>query len=276
MNTITRNSIIAVTMFSVVYIFNFLRPELIVYSVAAFIVLLLASSKFLFGLTLERDSLITNGKFVLLPLIFNISALSYISYLYTDVSRLLLTSLGILSNFYLLVALRRVRNLGERAAIFYRNVLIMMTFLSVFMSSAMLFRLLMATSSFAYIAFVRTAVVLTIFLLIYFSTYFLSWEKGALETKDRAYGLVAAFLVAQVAWVSSIWSINYPVLGVTERATLGGTPIGAIIITLTFYFLWGIISHKLDKNLNRKVLTEYILFTAVFFFILLATAKWAA
>ncbi len=274
MNPITRNSIIAVSMFSVVYIFNFIRPDAVLYSMVAFVVLLLLSAKYLFNTQLTRESIVSNSKFILLPFIFNVASLSYISYLYSSGSRLIMTLVSIVANFYLLVALRKIRNLGERAAIFYRNVIILLTFFSVFLASSMLFRLIGATSGTGYGSFARAALVLLEFGLTYFATYFLTWEKGRLEQKDRRYALITAFLVSQVAWISSMWQVNYPVIGVTEQSTLGGSPIGAIIVTLSYYFLWGMISHKLDGNLNRKVLTEYLLFTVVFFVILFVTAKW--
>ncbi len=274
MKQITKNSIIAVSVISVVYIFNFIRPELIVFSVTSALVMVAVCAKYFFNMQLNRDSLFTNFKFLMMPLLFNVSALSYISFVYIGIGRLVLTLLAIIANFYLFISLRKVRNLADRAALLYRNVLIVISFFTVFLSTSMLFRLLMSVSERGTINYVRAAIVLAVFGLIYFVTYFLTWEKGALESKDRAYGVISAFLCAQMAWVGSIWSINYPVLGTTEKATLGGTPIAAIVITLTYYFLWGMISHKLDQNLTRKVLTEYLLFTIMFFVILFVTAKW--
>ncbi len=274
MKQITKNSIIAVSVISVVYIFNFVRPELIVFSIAAALVMVAVCAKYVFDMQFNRESVVTNLKFLLMPLLFNVSALSYISFVYIGIGRLILTLLAILANYYLFISLRKVRNLADRAALLYRNVLVVITFFTVFLSTSMLFRLLMSVSERNNIGYVRAGLVVAVFALIYFVTYFLTWEKGALEEKDRAYGVVSAFLCSQMAWVGSIWSINYPVIGTTEKATLGGTPIAAIIITLTYYFLWGMISHKLDHNLTRKVLTEYLLFTIMFFVILFITAKW--
>jgi hypothetical protein len=275
MNKITKNSIIAVSIISVVYIFNFVRPDMIVFSLAAAIVMVAVSAKYLFDMKFSRESFFVNSKFLIMPLLFNISALSYISFVYIGIGRLLLTLLGIVSNYFFYVSLKKVRNLGDRAAISYRNVLVVISFFTVFMSTSMLFRLLMSVSDRNTISFVRVGLIIAVFGLVYFVTYFLTWEKGALQSKDRAYGIVSAFLCSQVAWISSMWSINYPVIGISEKATLGGTPIAAIIISITFYFLWGIISHKLDGNLSRKVLTEYLIFTIIFLTILLITAKWS-
>jgi len=274
MKPITKNSIIAVSVISVVYIFNLIRPDQIIYAIAAAVVMVVICAKYLFDTSISRSSIVADAKFLLMPLLFNISALSYISYIYVGLGRFLLTFLAIVSNFYLFTSLRKLRNLGEKAAIFYRNILVVISFFTVFMASSMTFRLFMTVTDKNLLDVYRAIVVVAIFALIYFVTYFLTWEKGALETKDRAYGLISAFLCAEVVWITSIWLINYPVIGITEKAALGGTPIAAIVVTITYYFLWGMISHKLDNNLTRKVLTEYLTFTILFLLVLFVTAKW--
>ena len=274
MNKINKNSLIITSIISIIYILNYIRPDLIIYNVLASVVIIAIFAKYLFDFRLKLEYFFKNFKFILLPILFNVSALSYISYVYISLGRLLLSTLVILANYYLFISLKKVKNLSERAAIFYRNILILVSFFTVFMSSSMLFRILMSISDKQIILYTRLGLVAAIFILIYFIMYFLTWEKGALESRYRTYALVVAFLCTEIAWISSVWSINYPVIGNSEKATLGGTPIGSIVVTITYYFLWGVISHKLDKNLSKKVLSEYLVFTLVFFVILFVTAKW--
>lgn len=274
MNPITRNSLIATSVVAVVYIFNYFEPQSLIYSLAVALVMIFAISRYLFGIKFEKDTLVANSKFLLLALLFNLAALSYLSYIYLDLVRALLTMLALLLNYYIFVSLRRVKNLGERASIFFRNVLIATSFLTLFMSLSTLFRILMLAGSTGLESWARVLVVVSVFGIVYFLTYFLSWENGALDSRYRLYGLVCALLCSELAWVSSIWIVNYPVIGTEEKASLGGTPLPAIMITIVYYFLWGLIYHKLEKNLTRKVLVEYLSFTAIFIAILLVTARW--
>jgi hypothetical protein len=118
--------------------------------------------------------------------------------------------------------------------------------------------------------------VISIFLLFYLVSSFLTWENGADEDikKLRPYNIVNSLLGAEVAWISSLWIVNYPVMAISEKANLGATPLPATLLTIIFYFLWGIIFHKLDGSLTRRVLSEYTLIAFLFIAVLLATARW--
>jgi hypothetical protein len=274
MNSIARNSLIASAVLTVVYVFNYLNPSSLLYSLAVATVMIFAISRYIFQIELSYSDLRENAKFVFMFLIYVLSSLSYLSYIYMDVTRAILTLFAVSLLYYLLISLRRVKNLGERASVFYRNLLVSTSFLALFMALSTALRLMVLLSANNLETWGRLLVVGAVFLLVYFFTYFLSWENGALNSRYRLYGLVSALLCGELAWITSIWVVNYPVIGVEEKASLGGTPLPAILITIVYYFLWGLLYHKLEKNLTRKVLVEYLSFGALFLAILLSTAKW--
>jgi hypothetical protein len=111
-------------------------------------------------------------------------------------------------------------------------------------------------------------------IIFYLVSYFLAFENGVDSAKSQPYLLVLSLLASEFSLFGLIWIVNYPVYSSSERVSLAGLPLPAIILTLIFYFVWGIFSHKIDKSLTRSVIIEYILLTAVFVFVLLVTAKW--
>jgi len=274
MNPVVKNSLIATSVLATVYIFNLALPQNLSYAIAASTVLILVLGKFVFSIDFKFSSIKENIQFLVMPILFNMGALAYVSFINVSYGRFMVAILAILVNYYMFVALRRVKNLGERASIFYRNVLIAISFVTIFLTTSMLFRIYMIASTSPYMVLFQLALVGLVFTLVYYVSYFLAWENGGGNVKFHSYNLVNALIAAEIAWVSTIWIVNYPVLSISEKATLSGTPLPAITITIIFYFLWGIISHKLDKSLSRKILTEYMLLTIVFLGVLLITAKW--
>jgi hypothetical protein len=111
-------------------------------------------------------------------------------------------------------------------------------------------------------------------LIFYAVSYFLSFENGVEPKAAAPYLLTMSILASEMALISLVWIVNYPVYTVTERGNLSGLPLPAILLTIVFYFVWGVFSHKIDKSLTRRVIIEYVLLTLVFVFVLLFTAKW--
>ncbi|MEI6266903.1 MAG: hypothetical protein WCP14_03370 [bacterium] len=274
MNPLTKKGLIATSTLSVVYIFNQFSPINLIYTFSVVFVMIIIISSYLFSIKLDKESISRGIKFVLMLLLFNLSALAFIAYISNPLVRGVITVLALPVNFYLFIALKKVQNLGERAAIFYRNMLIVISFLIIFFSTALLFRfqIILSTTTYAFLS--RLLVVAGVLFIVYFITYFLTWEQGSSDKKYRLYNITCALICAEIAWVSSIWVINYPVIGIMQKSNLGGTPLAAILITIVYYFLWGIISHKLENNLNRKILTEYLILASLFITVLLSTASW--
>jgi hypothetical protein len=237
---------------------------------------LIAIWKVIFEVPYSVDAAREKLRFLVLPMIFNIGALYLTSIFFQTFAKALIALAVVVTNYFMWIALRKVHNLTDRAAIFHRNILIVISFVSVFLGSTTIFRLFMLFSTSTNRSFYQLLLVLLVFLLFYLISSFLTWENGADDDvrKLRPYNIVNSLLGAEVAWVSSIWIVNYPVFAVAEKANLGGTPLPAILLTIVFYFLWGIIFHKLDGSLTRRVLTEYIIISAVFIAVLLISARW--
>ncbi len=276
MNPLTKKSIYAVSAIAVTLVAAILAPNYFIYIVAAQAIIILVIWKFFFEVILNQETIAEKAKFLILPLIFNFGSLYLQTIFFQSFIKIVFTVLVILANFYLWISLRKVHNLSDRAAIFHRNVLIVISFMSIFLGSTALFRLFMLFGSTGSRLFFQLILIILIYALFYGISYFLAWENGANEDmkKLNPYILVTSLLGAEVAWVSSIWIVNYPVISTQEKASLGGTPLPAILLTIVFYFLWGLVFHKMDKSLTRRVLTEYFVLTLMFIAVLLTTARW--
>lgn len=276
MSKLALKSLISTVIISVSYLFALVFPSLFVYAVLLMVILNIVVWKFFFDIELKLKSIVEKAIFLILPMIFNVGSLYLSTIFFQTFLKVLISLIFVASNYFLWLSLRKVHNLSDRAAIFHRNILIVISFMSVFLGSTTIFRLYMLFSTSTNIFFYQTALVVLVFLLFYLISAFLTWENGADDDikKLKPYNIVNSLLGAEIAWISSIWIVNYPVIAVQEKANLGGTPLPAILLTIVFYFLWGIIFHKLDHSLTRRVLTEYILIATVFILVLLVTARW--
>jgi len=276
MNTITKKALIVTAFIGAVFMVALTLPTYFGYSVLAMALVVLVSWKYFFEVDLKPKTLLDKSKFLILPIIFNVGVLYITTVFFQSFAKTLVVIAAIVTNYFLWIALRKVHNLSDRAAIFHRNILIVISFVSVFLGSTTIFRIFMLFSTSASRHLYQALLVVLVFGLFYVVSMFLTWENGGDDDliKLRPYNVVNSLLGAEIAWVTSIWVVNYPVIAVSEKANLGGTPLPAILLTIVFYFLWGVIFHKLDGSLSRKVLTEYIFITVIFIAVLLATARW--
>lgn len=276
MNTITKKSLTVTGVLALVYGVALALPLYFGYLVVLMGLIIIVSWKYFFSVEISLQSIRDKSKFLVLPIIFNIGSLYITTVFFQPLAKAFICLAAIATNYFLWIALKKVHNLSDRAAIFHRNVLIVISFVSVFLGSATIFRIFMLFSTSSNRSLYQAILVLLVFCLFYVISDFLTWENGADDdlVKLRPYNIVNSLLGAEIAWITSVWIVNYPVIAVSEKATLGGTPLPAILLTIVFYFLWGVIFHKLDGSLTRRVLTEYIVITLLFISVLLATARW--
>lgn len=276
MDKLTKKSLICTALLGVVYLASIIFPVYFAYMVGALLVLIIALWAFFFNVKPKWESILQKIKFLALPMIFNMGAIYLLTLFFQSYTKIFILLGILLANYFLWISLRKVHNLSDRAALLHRNVLIVLSFMSVFLGSTTIFRLYMLFSTSSNIIIYQFLLVVLVFVLFYIISTFLTWENGADEdtVKLRPYNIVNSLLGAEVAWVSSLWIVNYPVISTQEKANLGGTPLPAVLLTVVFYFLWGIIFHKLDGSLTRRVLTEYIFVTVLFVVVLLLTARW--
>ena len=274
MNSIQKRSLLITLVFAIQYGLMVQFPK----TLPIVLVLMLATNIFslfyFFKVKTEKSEMLASLRFLILPILFNFGALFFVqSVVQTTISYALVVAV-LFADFFLFVALKRVFNLAESAAVFQRNVVISVAFLSVFFSLSAIFRFYVTYSINPSFQFPLLAVVLSTGIIFYLVSYFLAWENGLPLNKFRPYNLVISLLGAETAWISSLWIVSYPVFSSYEKAGLAGTPLPAIVLTIIFYFTWGIISHKADRSLTRNVFFEYIILTITFLLVLFISAKW--
>jgi hypothetical protein len=274
MNSLQKKSLIVTFLLAVQYVGLLNFPSLLPIILVSILATIIFSWFYLLEVKLEKASLLAGSKFLILPLLFNYGSIFFVRANYQIYISYVLVSLVLVANFYLLVALKRVFNLEERAAIFQRNIIISLAFISIFLSIAALFRFFVTFSIRPETFFPQIFLVVAVALIFYLVSYFLAWENGINLKKFRPYNFVISLLGAEATWIGTIWTVNYPVFSSYEKAGLGGSPLPAIILTIIFYFTWGVISHKADQSLTRRVMFEYIFLCLLFLSVLVVTARW--
>jgi hypothetical protein len=274
MNSIQKRSLLFTFIFAIQYGLIIQFPQLLPLVLGLVVVTNASLLFYFFKINFDKKEILDSLKFLSLPVLFNLGALFYVQSVMQPVITYALVAAVSLANYFLLVALKRVHNLENRAAVFQRNVVISVAFLSLFFSLSAIFRFYITYSTNSDFQFPLFVVVIFTGVVFYIISYFLAWENGISLTKFRPYNLVISLLGAEAAWVSSIWVVNYPVFSSYEKANLAGTPIPAIILTIIFYFTWGVVSHKADKSLTQNVILQYIVLTLLFLFVLFISARW--
>ena len=87
-----------------------------------------------------------------------------------------------------------------------------------------------------------------------------SWA-GEIDKKTGIfYGLLLSLIILELAWGISFLTLSYYILG--------------LILTISFYVLFGLIRFYLFGNLNKEKVKMYLAFGLVSVFIALLTARW--
>jgi hypothetical protein len=274
MNSLQKRSLLITIILGLQYFLAVVSKLSLFFILATLLVTLIAGWIYSLGLSLDLKSLYKGLIFLLLPILFNFGALFFVLSIMIPAVAYILVILALLGNYYLYIALRRVYNLEDKAAIFQRNILISIAFVSVFLSIAILYRFYVNMSVGSGIILPLSVVIILTALIFYAVSYFLAWENGVNMKKFMPYNLVISLLGAEVAWTSSIWIVNYPMFSNFQKAGLSGIPIPAVTLAIIFYFCWGVISHKSDRSLTRNVMFEYFILTIIFLSVLFATTQW--
>ncbi len=274
MNSIQKKSLVIALILSLQQLLVVIYPNLLGWLLMTMLITIIATLRYFFKVKYVKKEIVESLKFLLLPVLFNFGGILYIQSLSVDIVRFAILVIFGIINYLLFVALRRVFNLEDRAAKTQRNLLVSVSILSIFFNLSVLFKLYITSSVDSKISLPLSAVVLITGGIFFLISYFLAWENGINQKKFLPYNIVIALLGMEIAWVSSIWIINYPIYVNFEKASLLGTPLPAVILSIIFYFSWGIVSHKAEKSLTKNVIIEYIVFTVLFLTILFVSAKW--
>lgn len=179
------------------------------------------------------------------------------------IEALILGSIGFMVYYLYQVASRLKR--GYTPSLFLRNIISFTAILGIFFAIADILRWVLVFDN-------RISQVMII-VLTFFSVFIICeflFEAQGIE-KSLLYSLVLSFVISQLVWISSFWLISYPQ---SERITVIGVPLPAILGTVIFYLFWGLSQHRLEEKLTRRVLWEYIFISSTFILILFLTAKW--
>ena len=124
MNSIQKRSLLISFILAFEYGALIQFPNLIVWLMFIMPLTLAVGLIYLLDLKVNKSELVHNLKFLILPALFNFGAVFFLRYMTQTQIVYVLVILVLLINFYLFIALRKVFNLEERAAIFQRNIIV--------------------------------------------------------------------------------------------------------------------------------------------------------
>jgi len=154
---------------------------------------------------------------------------------------------------------------GYTPSLLLRNIITIASMLAVFFTVSNLTKWIMSSD----LRLERLLAIFLSFVFVFIICEFLFEIQG--YDRPLLYSLVISFVVTQITWLSSFWVVAYPQ---SERAVNLGVPLPAIIASVYFYLFWGISHHRLEGNLTRKILWEYVLIASFFTITLILTAEW--
>lgn len=165
--------------------------------------------------------------------------------------------------FTYIIASRLKRNYTP--SLFLKNLITLAAILGVFFSIG-------SVLSWTLVSSAQTAQA-AVFLVTFVSSFVISeflFEVHGFE-RSLLYSLALSFTMSQIIWISSFWLVSYPQ---SAKVTNVGVPLPAIVGAVYYYLFWGISHHRLENNLTRRVVWEYILISLLFIGIIVLTAKW--
>ena len=254
-----RNILISILFLILLEIFNIfvIGNKFIWWFFIIFILIILISLLWTVGLPFRKwfsREIITHSSYLVLPFIFTTTSLLFLSLIRSAILQQLFIFGSTLFFYIILIGIRGViLNLDYKIKprLTY-NILSLSTLISSFLIYSLVW------------AFFRdlSLPVWLVLLIFFFITVLLFYQIFhlfcSLRRRSIIYAIFSALVIIEVVWILCFWPIEYYFLGV--------------LLTIVFYVLWGMIHHKLENKLNRKIIIEYLIVSLIIFFIILRTS----
>lgn len=215
-------------------------------------------------LKVNKETILKNIHFFILPIMYFLGVIFFLPVIQNKFIQTVLLAVYSLSNLFLYEGIRKLKSYRDRPLIISRNIVSMIGLVVVF---------LLITDITNAITFYNLPIyfmMILIFISVWLVTYFLYWQYRDIEKDSLIYISLISFVVMELSWASSFWITSYPsyIIG-----TLG-VPVFAIISLIVYYCFWGIAHHKIENNLTKKVLLEYLMISISIIAIILLTTNW--
>lgn len=90
--------------------------------------------------------------------------------------------------------------------------------------------------------------------------YAILWASGLDRSKTILYTVLFGFLMSEIFLIVSFWPVD--------------PSAKSIVLVVTMYIFWGLLSHWLEKVLTARVVMEYLFVGIVLMVLVLVTASW--
>lgn len=216
------------------------------------------------GVKFSLKNIMKNIHFFILPLSYFLGAIYFLSIVETRFIQYPLIIAFTVTNIPLYKGLKKLSTSRGKPLVISRNMISMISLITIFL---LLTDIINATIFYKLPVYVMMALG---FASVWLVTYFLYWQYRDIEKDSFIYINVISLILMEILWAGSFWITSYPSF---ELGGLG-VPVFAIIGLVTFYSFWGIAHHKLEDNLTKKVLLEYIMISGIIIAIILFTTNW--
>lgn len=129
------------------------------------------------------------------------------------------------------------------------NILTLSTLLTIFLSYSIIW------AFFRDLSFPIWIVLLIFFVLTFLLSYQIFHLTGAERRRSVVLALFTGLAITQISWIFCFWPIEYFFLG--------------MLLTIVFYFLWGLSHHQFENNLTKNIFLEYLLVSGIIFILVL-------
>lgn len=156
-----------------------------------------------------------------------------------------------------------------------KNALNLSVFITVFLGSNFIFTFLISLEK-GTNNIILIPINIILFFFIYLISYY-SFTKNRVATKwSRTYSLVLALVTSEVSMLTGFYLQKYPTFYKTENISNVAITTAPLFIIVTYYCIYGLMIHKLEKNFYPRVIFEYVGTATIIILTLLVTIKWSA
>lgn len=166
--------------------------------------------------------------------------------------------------FFLLETLEKIKENPVLVFQSTRNLLWAISFLAAFLDVLFLYNLR---------TFLPLSLIMVFnFLLFLCFNYILFWLENNISALTWLYNFIISFILTQILWIADFWNVfwqkeNFQTLNY-------GIPLSALIVIIFYYCFWGLTFHHFSKDLNKKIVLEYLILSTVIILSLLITTRW--
>lgn len=214
-------------------------------------------------------NLTSRWDFFIIPVLFSTGIFFFVASFPNIVLQEIIAVFFGVSLYFVYVSLEACKQKKMALAISFRNLLTIFSLMVVFLISSLIYNF------YSYWELPVFYLVILHFAFIYGINHFLTKQMlVAPSVYSHLYNFIISLIIAQLSFILSFWSVNYPASFGNLSSIYSGIPVASLIILVTYYCAWGITYYLIEGRLTNKVVYEYLSVGSLAMLLLLISTKW--